>query len=300
MTGEGTPVFSDAVQYLAITAYFRGEKSIEELIPPFIYRPLPLFLASLLPFDAMTSINLVNLMAMIAALLTMYQLLSRLGFGHIPRIIGCGLFVVSFPTFYYSTIGYIDPPLIFLLTAGVFSVVSQNWFLLAIVLFLGAFTKETIIILMFPLAVYLIGRRKKLLHQGAIFLLMVFSYIIGYYLARNVIPGKSSYFWAFTLKILQSNLSRPRCYLSFMLSFGIPGTLSLLLFKFRESVWFRENIAITAALIAGFAASLAVFAYSMFSACSDGRFIWISYPFTVPMATMVIQELVPWIKNGRV
>ena len=55
-----TEVLADAEKYIAYVLYFRGEVGQEALKSPWAYRPLPTFLASLLPLKPMTAINLVN------------------------------------------------------------------------------------------------------------------------------------------------------------------------------------------------------------------------------------------------
>ena len=67
----------------------------------------------------MTAINLVNLAALLCALLFTLRNIAWLGLGFAHQMFGGALFVISFPTFYYAAIGYVDPALICFLTLGV-------------------------------------------------------------------------------------------------------------------------------------------------------------------------------------
>jgi hypothetical protein len=97
--------------------------------------------------------------------------------------------------------------------------------------------------------------------------------------------------WMPSFEILIFNLSRLRSWLSFLLTFGVPGVFALLIFRYRATSWFHENFAETATLITGFFISILLFGYSMLSAHADGRFIWTSYPFSVPLAVIVLSEI---------
>jgi hypothetical protein len=291
ITTEGTGKLGDSAHYTAITLYFRGEQSADYLIPPFTYRPLIPFLASLLPFSAMTAINLINLAAMIIALVFLYKILAWFDIEFTLRIIGCGLFVVSFPTFYYATIGYIDPVLICLVTVGLYMILTNNWAVLTGVIIAGVFVKETIAILVLTLAAYLWFKRQLFSKQGVVLIVIGVAYAICYQITRKIIPVNPTYAWSPSVGILLFNMLRPRSWLSFGLTYGIPGVLALLIFRYRTTDWFRERFAETATLIAGLVIAVLLFGYSMLSAYADGRFIWMSYPFTVPLAAIVIHEI---------
>jgi hypothetical protein len=291
LTTDGTGKLGDAAQYTAMTQYFRGESTIDDLHTPFTYRPLIPFLAALLPFDAMTAINLINLTALLVTIIFLYLIMVWLGIDFTYSIIGCGIFVVSFPTFYYSAIGYIDPVLICLLTIGLYFIFTNNWIALAGVIITGAFVKETVLILILLLAAYLIFNRKLFSKQGLILLSLSIVFLISYYAARRIIPMNPTIGWMPSFEILIFNLSRLRSWLSFLLTFGVPGVFALLIFRYRATSWFHENFAETATLITGFFISILLFGYSMLSAHADGRFIWTSYPFSVPLAVIVLSEI---------
>ena len=290
LTTEGTGRLGDSAQYIAMTSYFRGETAAVGLRPPFTYRPLVPYLAAWLPLGAMTAINLINLAAMLIAIIVLYMTLTWLEIDFALSIIGCGLFVVSFPTFYYSTIGYVDPVLVSLLTVGLYAIFKNNWIFLVIVITVGVLVKETIIILILILAAYLVFSRTIFTKRGLVLPLMLFIFAAVYYIARTLIPVNPTVGWIPSFETLVFNVLRPRSWLSFLLSFGAPGFLSLFVFGFRRTHWFQERFAETATLITGFFISVLLFGFSMVSAYADGRFIWTSYPFSVPLAVIVLNE----------
>jgi hypothetical protein len=159
--GRGIEIdIGDATHYINIIRHFRHEEISLSLKPPFTYRPLVPFLASRMPFDAMTSINLINVTASLIAMVFVYIILSLFGFGFPWRIVGCGMFTVSLPSVWYVSNGYVDAVLIALLTIGTYLIFSNRWLPLALLIFIGSFVKETIIILFPPLMAYLYFRRK--------------------------------------------------------------------------------------------------------------------------------------------
>ncbi|MBL1211749.1 MAG: hypothetical protein HND52_00205 [Ignavibacteriae bacterium] len=290
ITTDGTGKLSDSEKYVAITNYFRGEVDAKELLPPFSYRPLVPYIASLLPFKAMTAINLINLAVLIIAIFILYKLLHLLGIDFSSSIIACGLFVVSFPTFYYATIGFLDPSLIFLLIIGTYLIFKNKLISLLIVISFGVFVKETIIILPMILAAYLFFNKRLFKKDGLILLLSIIIFTIGFFVTRLIIPANPEVGWMPSIEQLLFNITRPRTFISFILSFGAPGFLSLFIFKYKNSIWLNEKFALTATLITGVIISIALFGFAMLSAYADGRFVWTSYPFTVPLAAMVISE----------
>jgi hypothetical protein len=300
LTAGGIGSLGDSADYTAMTLYFRGEKTVNDLRPPYTYRPLVPFLAALLPLkNPMTAINLINLLAMILTTIFMYKNIAWLDLDLNYCIIGCGLFVVSFPTFYYATIGYTDPVLVCLLTIGLYLIFNNSWVLLASVIIMGTLVKETIIILNITLMVYLIFNRKIFIKQGLMLSsLMLLFFTVSYYFARRIIPVDPGIGWVPSFERLIFNMSRTRCWLSFLLTYGVPGILALFIFKYRTTIWFNKRFTVTATLLTGILLSFVLFGYSMLAAAADGRFIWTSYPFSVPLAVIVLSEIKnSWLKN---
>ncbi|MFA6472649.1 MAG: hypothetical protein WCU00_11480, partial [Candidatus Latescibacterota bacterium] len=282
---------SNSDQYIDMTLYFRGEKPADGIHSPYAYRPLVPLLASKLPFEAMTAINLINLAAIVAAMISLYCILAWLKFGFRLRVIGCGMFVVSFPTFYYTTIGFIDPVAVFIMAIGLYLIFLRKWVWLAVAVFFGTLVKETSIVLVLALAIYLFFDRRLFTKEGLALPLIFLAFAAGLYISRTLIPVSPGYVWIPSFDNLMSNLLRPRSSLSFLLSFGVPGIVSVFIFHYRKTGWFHERLAETLCLIAGVAIAIILHIYSMIAAFADGRIIWLSYPFLIPLAVIVFDEM---------
>jgi len=124
----------DAEQYILLTQYFQGQDVEAKLDAPFTYRPLVPFIASLLPLNAKTAINIINLFSLIIAVIFLFKLLQILGINFRLNIIGCCLFIFSFPVFYYGTIQYLDPVLVSFVMAGSYCIFRNNLLALTLII----------------------------------------------------------------------------------------------------------------------------------------------------------------------
>lgn len=277
----------DVEQYEKYVEYFRGDLTLKDsLEAPFSYRPLVPFMASFLPFNALTSINIINLLLISIGLGFLIQLLVDLGFNGKLVIIGGLLFVVSFPVFYYTTSGYIDASLVGLVMISNYFLLKDKYYFFLLFFSLGILTKETIIILI-PVAIVFILFNKKTSHKLLKILLIILTYTLIESAIRYLAPAKNFYVWKPSVDILIYNLTRIKTYLSFILTFGIPGIFSsILLFTNKRNIVSRE---ILYAFSIGMFSGLMLWFYSIFSAYADGRQLWISYPFTAILSVYFIQ-----------
>ena len=281
----------DIEQYETYTEYFRGKyKAGSELEGPFAYRPLVPFLASFLPYDALTSINLVNLFFLIFALFPLNGLLKLFNLEGNYFLLGGVLFVFSFPLFYYGTSGYIDSVLISFMIAGTFLILSEKFILFFITFICGMTVKETIVILIPVFAGYLFFQNKFPLKKKLVLVIsLVIIFGAGMVLLRKLTPGAESYLWYPSFNILLDNIIRSKTYLSILLTFGLPGIGSL----FFIYNLFRRKVKLTneAPLITGVLVSILISSFSLFAAYADGRHLWTSYPFTIPLALIYLRSL---------
>lgn len=281
----------DVEQYETYTEYFKGDKEKgSEMEGPFAYRPLVPFLASFLPFDALTSINIINLLFLIITLYPLVGLLKLFKLDGNYLLIGELLFVFSFPVFYYGTSGYIDSVLIAFMMTGTYLILNEKLFLFFLTFIIGVCVKETIIILIPVFAVYLFFRRDISLRKKIIlFLVLVIIYGVGMFLLRRLTPGVESYIWYPSFNIFYKNLARAKTYLSILLTFGLPGIGSLfcIFILLRNKLGFSKEIL----LVTGLLISMLVSFFSLFAAYADGRHIWTSYPFAIPLSLIYIKSL---------
>lgn len=277
----------DVEQYEKYVEFFRGNQSLKGILEaPFSYRPLIPFLSSLLPFDALTSINIINLIIISLGLIFLIKLLVNFGFSDKLVTIGGLLFVVSFPLFYYTTSGYIDASLIGIVMISNYFLFKDKYHLFILFFSLGVLTKETIIILI-PVAVVFILYNKKASHKLLKILLVILIYILIESAIRYLVPAKNFYVWKPSVDILIYNLTRFKTYLSFILTFGIPGIFSLILLLTNKRNIIPKEILYAFSI--GMFSGLMLWFYSIFSAYADGRQLWISYPFAAILSVYFIQ-----------
>lgn len=288
VAGEG---FCDADQYVVMTRYFRGQDVADQLEAPFTYRPLVPFVASLLPCAPQTAINLVNVLSLFLAALVLFKLLAIMGIDFKGCVTGCGLFVFSFPVFYYGTIHYIDPAFIFLVILGTYYIVNDRFLPLVLVMVCGAMVKETIVILFPVLLVHQMLARKAVSQQIAHTAIVTAAYLIAIAFTRVLSVDQGLYCWSPSLERVMENALRPRSWISALLSLGIPGLLSIVLLYWARKGRYIEELLLLGPFVAGFLTVIALFGYSLLSASADGRFIWPSYAFSIPICMVLYMRL---------
>ena len=219
----------------------------------------------------------------------MYKIFEYFGFSESWKFLGGILFIASFPVFYYSTIGYIDAPLVCAIAIGLYFVIKDEYSYFLINLCIGIFIKETIVILI-PIWIFYALVNKRCNSGGIIqMILLIAAAYISYRIAKNAIPLSREYIWAPSIQSFFFNIGRARTWLSFILSFGIPGFISVFLYWLRKDIFnsYRREVVLT--MLIGLLLSLLLFVYSLLSAYADGRFVWVSYPFSVPLALIVVE-----------
>ncbi len=281
-------MLSDAGGYVKTVEYFRGERDATELSTPFQYRPLVPLLASWLPFAPMTSLNVVNVLALIAALVAIWVTVGRLGYDLPAKVVGGALFVLSFPTFYYGAIGIVDPAAILFVAVGVMCIVQRHWLAVVIILAVGVLAKETVAVLIPATCVALLTKQERLWRSLIITGACVIVFILAYKSVRIVMPGEV-YIWLPSWSRLSRNVERVRTYTSFVLAFGLPGLLSLGFLCDRARLW-RKRLVEDGPFLIGILAAIGLWCFSLVSAHTDGRFIWVSYPFMIPLAVGTIER----------
>ena len=205
----------DTQNYINIIDYYKGDKTkIDVIYAPYIYRVLPTFAASLLPFDSLTSLNLLNLFSLLIALLIQILGLERLKIQKGIIIIANMLFIFNFPTFYFGTSGVVDPFLVMFFYLNIYLIIRNNRNGFFVFMYIAAFSKETAIILI-PFYIIYNGIKKDILLDG---LIAFFLFMIGTYLSRNIIHLDSHYMWKMEIENFIYNLLRPRSYFSYIIA----------------------------------------------------------------------------------
>jgi hypothetical protein len=281
-TRYGLPL--DVAGYVRLVEYYRGTTPADSLIPPYCYRPAVPFIASTLPFDPLTSINLINLVCLFLSVLVLDRILRRIGYGVGARTAGELMSIISFPTFYYGTIGFVDPVAVLAITLGIFLTLRGERFLLFVCLVLGTLAKETnaVIALLPGIWGWVRGwPRRRIAVQ---FALLVAAALVTAFCARALSPyPERGWFLAPQPRIILENLSRPRALLSLGLTLGLPALFSLVA-AVRGGVSQRLGRQLLQFFVAGAGTSVVLYLYSLVGAWADGRVIWIIYPFLIPVA----------------
>ena len=288
--GQGT--LGDAEYYLNHIRFFRNEGGPELLTPPFAYRPLPIALAAPLPFSPMTSLNVINGISMLGALFFLLRMLGQIKISAGGCFLGGLAFIVSFPTFYYSTVGYVDPVLIVALCAAMYLIARREQevplFVLSVV---SAGINEKYVIIFPVWLLHLVWIEKKnLLRSAGVVGASLVLFIVSIEVIRHVTPT-GHYGWYFNLQAAIGNAVRPRTWLSFLLTWGPLGlVVCYYLFKNIRTTLRDPQISI---LWVGVAAGLSVWAYGFISVYTDGRYAWLCYPFMVPLFCIYFERYSP-------
>lgn len=172
---------------------------------------------------------------------------------------------------------------------GFYVLLKEQWTLFLILVIISTGVKETSIVIVFVSIVYILFKTNIKVSRK---IALIASYIAAYssviVIIRNVFGTGSEYIWLPEIQTILENISRPKTWLSFILTLGIPGFLSLFHLNHLKKYYNQESIKLI--LFFGFAISILLFVFSIISAYADGRFIWVSYPFTIPLSLYIIME----------
>lgn len=289
---DGVRSMGDAPFYTNYVEFFRGKSTLEFTHAPFSFRPVAPLLASILPVESsMTALNIINLLFLYIGLLYLFRLMRLLGFNFNEASLGCLLYSVSFPMFYYSTTGCIDAVAMGIIAVGTYLVYREKWLYLILVLIVGSAVKE-VTILVIPVA---FGH--LLFHRGRWFVipaLLVVVFVVPTIIVRWLVSDGSVYYWSMTTETLFDNL-RFRAIASLVLSFGLTGVLSLGFAARYRNLRTTLDQKQLGGLVFGIAFTLILVVYSMLAAYTDGRFIWPLTIFSMPLALWFIRS----VRSGR-
>lgn len=274
----------DAAFYIANVEKIRGiEPTTYPYKGPFNERVLGTTIAAFLPFSPLTAINVTNLLFLAAAAYFLFRLARDTGIPEGLSWLGLYLFIFSFPTFYYSTIGYIDPTVLACIFCSLWALYTRRHILFLIAVVLGALSKENIVI-MIPVAfmyALLTKDTKTAMIAGLALLLVLAAGAI----VRDITSDLSSspIWWKPDLNRGRFNMSRPNFYISTILSWGLP-LLICLWYLFRYPVAVARNLKNDLPVLTGIACILGTTIYMITAAFPDGRNVWVAYCFPVFLA----------------
>ena len=285
-TPYGLPI--DVEGYRRLVLYYRGEAPADSMVPPFCYRPLAPYVASFIPAPALTAINVLNLLSLFGTMLIIDLVLRYLGIRGRARTIASLLLIFSFPTFYYTTIGFIDPVAMLWVTLLLFQTLrGWMWPAMACSL-LAVLTRETNLAFTVLPGLRLLSTRQRGSPVWIPALLAPILSLVSVLSVRTIAPfPEKGWFWKPSLPALIENLSRPRAYLSLVFTLGIPVVLAIvaILRKRPENAYGPTNAGL---LLWGCVLAVGLYAYGITAVHVDGRVVWVIYPFAIPLAVSLI------------
>ena len=287
---DATVHLADARAYTATVRWIRAGASSagaarDELRAPFSWRLLAPSLAAALPFDAMTSLNVVNVALLAGAMLLLYRLQRQLAISERGALVGCACFTVSFPTFYYTTIGNVDPALMFAVAACLVLIHARRHLAAALAIGFGVLAKEGVIMVAPSLmvAMWQAGRTRRALvaHAGV----AVGLWALVWYGVIAWVPVPEQQWWRISANTLLGNALRTEAWITLGLS---AATLLLPLAcaaaagarDLRRSVCVPHHLP----LWTGLGMSLMYYGYAWLAAYVDGRMFWPVHLFAIPLA----------------
>lgn len=276
---------NDARYFIAYVEHFRGETPSDVIRPASNWRMLVPFMAASLPLEPLTAINIINQILLFLSMLMLYNSMLYLKISKGYVWLGLMLFSVSFPAFYYTTIGYVDAGVMFFVSTCIYATLKQSWWLFMVSFVLGFLAKESIVVVLPFAVVYLFvqGNRKNAIALG---LILIATYLAESYWVRQyayLTPGeKNNMFWVINPENIGYNLNRINSLLAPILTLGLVGLIYL--FSIKSSI--KTNKALTWASLFLVATTLAMYAFAFITTYADGRPFWLAY-FPMIMVSMV-------------
>lgn len=284
-------VHGDHVKYVQYVEFLRGDASAPPP-PPFRQRVLGPLLAAALPLPPLTSLDVLNLAALVLCLTGLDALLLCLGLSPLRRTAGLALFVVSFPVVFYATIGYVDPLVVTLLTLIAWALLTGRHGLAIALATAGFFVKEWILVAWPGIAsvrhATASTRRFWAFELPALIVLAVVPGLLTG-VAGPEGGGPGSDYWQASWSVFMANASRPRAWISGALGAGLPWLGAAAYAVRRARGWPSPYSRTTERVLAlGTVAVLALWVFAFLGVYADGRFPWMAYPFAIPMAVAAL------------
>ncbi|GAB5465006.1 MAG: hypothetical protein Kapaf2KO_04420 [Candidatus Kapaibacteriales bacterium] len=272
----------DVINYDRYVQAFRDDVEILDSVePPFSQRPLQPFLASLLPFDNDTSLNMINLAASLISLLLIWLIMGYYQVNVGVKVLSIFLFVFSFPYFYYTSVSRIDPLAVMVVALGIWVYFRFGLLYSLLILPIAIAQKEVALLYMLFVAFDYFKPTNIKTSFKTIILLLAVGLI--YLLAKKMLLPGGEYSWTPEIYTLVENLSRPRACLSVLLSLF---PLLIVLAFFRENIRMMEDIG----YLAGILSIALLIIYSFIAAYTDGRFVFIGYPILIIYLSILINR----------
>lgn len=285
---DGNP---DMVKYIAL---YQGTP-IQEIPKPFCYRVLTPYLARLVPFPEKNPISgyldvnkekiilfkfgVVNALGVAVAGYVLYLLALQFGFSLYESILTSLLYFVSFPTVNYTVTPLVDALAHAFIAVGLYCVLRQKTWILAMVFALGMFAKETTILVFLSIPL-LYGIKRQTLILASTCVPGLIGYAVFRFLLFPTDYGYNYPFWETVIRIAHLFIPGSRMLWNLyeiIIAFGplwiFMGMGFLKIKKVPQHPLLRLSgltvVLITACLIIGE---------------NMGRILFLGFPFMIPLA----------------
>lgn len=320
-TGEKDTIatFSDDIAYVDIVKKYRGDNEVIYAQAPYTYRPTALYIASFLPFKALTSINILNIISHLLSLLIYIKVLKLFKISLKYIFLTLLFYIVSFPIFYYSTIGLIDPVIQFSFSLVLYLILKEELLLAILVYSISISIKESIILVVPLISLYYYYKEickinssnliltkqnfnfiklplaKSLILSFSLFL--IYSLVI--YICRHyTLDPNPNWKWVGGWDNFVFNITRFRAIFSSVMSFGLIGLFALFSINllYKNKIVTINNILFTneykhfnyllISIISYFAFIIYAYAYARVT----GNHFLPLFTFTIPLAAYYLQN----------
>ena len=290
-----TTTLGDAEHYIQMVQHYRGLG----LPPgwPFAFRPLTPYLASWLPFEPVTALAIIGLAGGLLAILAVFLICRELSCDWRAIATSTGLFALSFPMFYYATVGITDAMSIGLSALAVWLCLRRLDHLAIAALVLSIVNREASLITIAFLVPAILSRglaaRNVVTAIAVIAAALAAVWITRMYLS----PPLSTRGLAWALwdwPEFSDNLIRPRFYVTQIAGLGLQGLIVI-------ACWLRGfKLDLDYFLDPwkwGVAAGFAMVLYGMNSGPMDGKFLWTTQVYTCAVLTQLLTQW--WAAGAR-
>lgn len=310
-TPQGLPVFVsssgdvrerlvvDQVEYLRLTEFYNGTGPATD-VAPFTHRWLVPRLASLLPFESIVAINVVNLAALSVGLLSLLLLLRRWALSPLALLAASTAYSLCFPVLWYSSSSFVDAAAVGLVSLVVLAA-YQRWWMGALVLVPAVMMKESALVCVpFGIALEFVRTPRRPL-PGTIVRMATWpaAGLVGLALASLFAPRSTLQFWPWIpddltalRKNISGNLSTPVFMAEILLTVSVPAAGVMLAWYACLRRGLRPPVDRIVPLSAGVIAAAGLSFMSFVSAVWEGRTAWMLIPFALPLVGI-------WIDAGR-
>lgn len=276
----------DVRAYVTLVDVFRRNASFGDVGVCFRNRILTPMLASFLPFDAYTSLQIVNFFFCIGTAVILFKYLKLFEFSDSNSLLGVIFFTFSFPYMYYGRVPLTDISALFFTILLLYMIKRDyNIFLIFTIISLGVLTRETVI---FTLPIYYVYRYlntgREVIWRYALGIVPIVVIPLVRILISNVVSEVATgYVWMPNLNRIFFNIDKLFAFSDLDVWFTVlPFIFLVPTYLARDKIIKIWSDQLKFLFITGvFLFCIPLYGFS--AAYFDGRFIWVLYPVSIPL-----------------